>query len=119
MDFLIQLIMQLMLLIANLNSHIAELESQRYRSEPTLQVTIPYWPVEEHEKLSRIIHCESRGIATADTNPPHKGLLQINEPLFKLEFPEYNYLDLLDPNSNLLAGFLIWQRYVWRMWECQ
>ena len=81
-------------------------------------LAIPYWPVEEHKNVTRRIHCESKGITNA-TNGNHIGLLQINQTLFSLDFPDYAHLDLFDPNDNLLAGYLIWQRYGWRMWECK
>ena len=121
-----------MLLISSLTSRVTYLEGlityeiiipdrtyEDFRNEPILQSTIPYWPVEEHENVKRRIHCESSGNARVSSPAGHKGLLQIDEFLFKLEFPHYAYLDLFDPNSNLLAGYLIWERYGWGMWECK
>lgn len=85
------------------------------------------WPVSEYETLARIIERESGGNPSAwnrtDPMGGSYGLLQINGFWCK---GKQSYLQglgivkncksLLDPETNLRAGLIIWNRSGWNPW---
>jgi hypothetical protein len=85
------------------------------------------WPVSEYNMLAKIIERESHGISvahnTTDPNGGSFGLLQINGFWCK---GQLSYLQtngvltnckmLLDPETNLRAGLIIWNRSGWNPW---
>ena len=85
------------------------------------------WPVEQYNKLTKIIERESSGIPSAwnknDVMSGSYGLLQINGFWCR---GKNSYLQglgivnscksLLDPETNLRAGLVIWNRSGWNPW---
>jgi hypothetical protein len=85
------------------------------------------WPVSEYDKLTQVIARESNGIATAhnrkDPMGGSYGLMQINGFWCK---GKNSYLQkaglitscrmLLDPQTNLRAGLIIFTRSGWSPW---
>jgi hypothetical protein len=86
------------------------------------------WPVEQYNKLTKIIERESHGIPQSwnrtDVMSGSYGLLQINGFWCKGKTSYLqglgvvnNCKSLLDPETNLRAGLIIWNRSGWNPWS--
>lgn len=92
----------------------------------TLAATVG-WPVEELDKLDRIIWRESRCDASARSTTHDTGLTQVNDfwcrstAAFPAGFLQTagvvnDCTDLYDPETSLRASLVIWQRSGWQPW---
>ena len=83
-------------------------------TQPTSQLDLwiaqSNWPPHLWSTVHRIVLCESGGIVGIATNPPHKGLMQVNE----------NYWGRVnaDAVSELNQGYEIYLQQGFSAWSC-